>query len=145
MAASPVMMAYSKTEFDHLFARTVMVVLCESENMDPGERGCPMDVALEYIAMLEMTDEQYDRYFETCDFELLRTMLADAADRVKTICQRRIVTATGKGRMGPVPDRTEVEDCLFLLEGGDVPFCYLDGVMYGEAYEKEKCRDAIVV
>lgn len=65
---------------------------------------------------------------------------------------RRFFVTAGKGYFGLGPISTEAGDAIYLLEGSAVPFilkkntdgtyrivgeCYLQGIMHGEALEKE--------
>jgi hypothetical protein len=64
-----------------------------------------------------------------------------------------------KGRLGLVPDHAREGDKVFLLLGGDVPFilrpetkstwtlighCYIHGIMDGEAFKEQECKDVVL-
>lgn len=68
---------------------------------------------------------------------------------------------TEKGYLGLVPSQARMGDEVWLLKGGRVPFvlrrvgggenrelvgdCYMHGIMYGEAFEDERCEDVSIV
>ena len=71
---------------------------------------------------------------------------------------RRMVR-TSKGYIGLVPSTTQPGDCVWLLEGGNVPFilreegrdmrlvgeAYVHGIMTGEAFSKGTCQNIELV
>ena len=67
----------------------------------------------------------------------------------------RRMARTSKGYIGLVPATSRPGDCVWLFEGGNVPFvlredgkstrligdAYVHGVMRGEAFDKSRCED----
>ena len=73
----------------------------------------------------------------------------------------RRLARTESGKLCLAPARTEVGDCVALLKGGRTPFilravaaeeeytlvgeAYVHGMMYGEAWEPERCQELCLV
>ena len=71
----------------------------------------------------------------------------------------RRMARTSKGYIGLVPATAQQGDCVWLLEGGNVPFilredgrttrlvgeAYFHGIMTGEAFHKAKCQNIEIV
>jgi hypothetical protein len=149
----------SDAEFDSAYAFTIRggVQSLARGGMDIKSADLTRDT-LDLLSLLDAKDNMEDglkQHVLNTDGELgnLHTL-------VESICRRRRVAVTERGRMGLVPDHTKEGDVTFLLQGGDVPFvlrqrgdgtfvfvghCYLHGVMNGEAYEEDKCEDMVLV
>ncbi len=79
-------------------------------------------------------------------------------DRIGFIEGRRMAR-TSQGYIGLVPATAELGDCVWLLEGGNVPFilrkegralrlvgeAYIHGIMTGEAFDKRKCQSIEII
>ncbi|PVH76473.1 hypothetical protein DL98DRAFT_517933 [Cadophora sp. DSE1049] len=150
----------SSGDFDTAFYRTIMGGASElhSDRLPVREDEVGQIVS-EYLALRDTTSEAKGRWFEDNITEARFVAYTIVSGYINNACTRRRLVATASGTMGLVPDNAAIGDSVFLLKGGDTPFvmrprddqtwvlighCYIDGVMYGEAFEENRCAELIL-
>ena len=155
---------HSNWQFDAAFAATMRAGATSftKDSQSPYD-GPPLRSEIDeqkFIDLLDLLDSKMDVENVMKQHFLADAVLGELYTVLERTCRRRKVVVTCDGKTGLVPQSTQKEDSLFVLQGSDVPFvlrnewenhwslvghCYLHRSMFGEDYDSKLVGDVVLV